>query len=161
MEAGQVGSGRKKRTQFIEIECRRAFHDAIVCKTFKPVDEDADLDTVLFSFRDVLHRELARLLTDHPGVKAWVGLTNLYDYKNKGIDRELSIKTRPVFISSEDGIDSLIEEAEKYILERNSNFTVLGSDLDYVRNINITLNIPQWDIGSAVDRTKNAKHFTK
>ncbi len=67
----------------------------------------------------------------------------------KGVDRELSIKTRPVFISSEDGMDSLIEKVDSYIVGRNSSFTVLGSDLAYVRNINITLNIAQWDIRAA------------
>ena len=157
VEAGQLGGGRKKRTQFIEIACHRAFRDALLCKTFKPVDEDADLNTVLFSFRDVIRRELARILAEHPGVKAWIGVTNLYDYKNKGVERELSIKTSPLFISSEDAIDSLIEKVETYIVGRNSSFTVLGSDLDYVRNINITLNIAQWDIGAAGVWSKRRK----
>ena len=156
-QAGQVGGGRKRRTQFIEIDCRRAFRDSLLCKTFKPVDEDADLNTVLFSFRDVIRRELARILAEHPGVKAWIGVTNLYDYKNKGVERELSIKTSPLFISSEDAIDSLIEKVETYIVGRNSSFTVLGSDLDYVRNINITLNIAEWDIRAAGGWSKRRK----
>ena len=148
-EAGQVGGGRKRRTKFIEIACHRAFRDALLCKTFKPVDEDADLDTVLFSFRDVIRRELARILAEHPGVKAWIGLTNLYDYHGKGVDRELSIKTAPLYIGSEAAIAPLIVQAEKFIIGRNSSFTVLGSELAYVRNINITLNISHWDIRAA------------
>ena len=121
-----------------------------------PVDVDADLHTLLFSFRDVIRRELTRIVTLHPGVKAWISLTNLYDYKNKGVDRELSIKTKPVFISSEDEIDGLIGKAENYILERNSNFTVYGSDLDYVRNINITLQVAEWDIRASGGPIKRA-----
>ncbi len=104
----------------------------------------------------MIHRELSRILAEHPGLKAWVGITNLYDYKNKDVNRELSIKTAPVFISSVDDIDGLIGKAENYILERNSNFTVMGSDLEYERNINITLKIAQWDIRAAGRGTKTA-----
>ena len=127
---GQMGGGRSNWTQFKEIACRSAFHNAMVCKTFEPLDVDADLHTLLFSFRDVIQRELSRILTLHPGVKAWISLTNLYDYKNKGINRELSIKTAPLFIVSEAGIAPLIVRSEKYIIERNSYFTVLGSNLE-------------------------------
>ena len=157
VEAWQVGGGRKRLTQFIESECPRVFRNAMFCKTFKPVDEDADLDTILVSFRDVLHRELAYNIALHPPLKVWVGLTNLYDYKNKGFDQELSIKTKPIFISTQEGIDSLIDKVESYILGRNSSFTVLSSDLSYVRNINITLNIAQWDMRAAGGKLKKHK----
>ena len=80
---GQMGGGRNKRTQFKEIAWRRVFHNAMGCKTFEPVDVDAELNTVLFSFRDVIQRELSRIVTLHPGVKAWISLNNLYDSKNK------------------------------------------------------------------------------
>ena len=104
----------------------------------------------------MIHRELGRILALHPGVKAWIGLTNLYDYKNQGVDRQLSIKTSPVFISSEAGILNLIKNVEKYIVERNSTFTVMGSDLEYVRNINITLKVAEWDISAAGGHTNKA-----
>ena len=75
----------------------------------------------------------------------------------------MSIKTAPLFIGSEAGIAPLIVRAENKILERNSNFTVFGSDLEYVRNINITLQVAEWDIRAAGGRTKTTKkkHFTK
>ena len=76
---GQMGGTRSKRTQFKEIGCRSVFHNAMFCKTFESVDLDADLNTLLFSFRDVIKRELSRILALHPGVKAWISLTNLYD----------------------------------------------------------------------------------
>ena len=149
-DPGQIGGARTlKRIKFNEIECRRAFPDAILCKTYNPSDFYADLHTVLFSFRDVIQRELLPIVTFHPGVKAWIGLTNLYDLKNKGVDKDVSIKTAPVFISSEVGIDDLIVSAEKYILGRNSSITVLDSGLQYIRNINITLKVAEWDIGAA------------
>ena len=90
-ENGQVGGARtQKRIEFKETECRRLFRNALLCKTFTPQDEYADLNTVLYSFREVIRRELVPILTEHPGVKAWIGLTNLYDYQDKHIDRELS-----------------------------------------------------------------------
>ena len=129
----------------------------MLCKTFEPVDVDTDLHTLLFSFRDVIRRALTRIVTLHPGVKAWISLTNLYDYKNKGINRELSIKTPPLFIRSMNDIVRIIGKAENYILERNSNFTVWSSDLEYVRNINITLMVAEWDIHAAGGPTKATK----
>ena len=152
-----MGGGRSKRTQFKEIECRSTFHNAMLCKPFEPVDVDTDLNTILFSFRNVIQRELSRILTLHPGVRAWISLPNLYDYKNKGINRELSIKTAPQYIWSEVGIAPLIITAEKFIIDRNSNFTVLTSDLEYVRNINLTLQVAEWDIRAATLRTKTRK----
>ena len=158
-----MGGARSKRTQFKEIGCRTAFHGSIFCKTFEPVDVDADLNTILFSFRDVIQRELSRILALHPGVKVWISLTNLYDYKNKGFNRELSIKTHPLYLGSENGIAHLIVSGEKFIIGRNSSFTVWSSDLDYVRNINITLTVVEWDMRAGVDRTKTTKkkHVTK
>jgi len=154
---GQMGGGRSKRTQFKEIACRSTFHESMLCKTFEPVDVDADLNTILFSFRDVIQRELTHILTLHPGLKAWISLTNLYDYKNKGVNRELSIKTAPLYLGSEAGILPLIVRAEKFIIGRNSSFTVLTSDLEYVRNINITLQVAEWDMSAAGGPTKAIK----
>ena len=91
-ECGQVGGAKtQKRIKFDETECRRVLRKALLCKTFTPRDEYADLNTVLYSFREVIRRELLPILTEHPGVKAWIGLRNLYDYNNKGVYRELSI----------------------------------------------------------------------
>ena len=92
--SGQVGGSKtQKHIEFDETDCRLVFRKALLCKTFTPQDEYADLNTVLYSFREVIRRELVPILAAHPGVKAWIGLTNLYDYHNKGVDRELSIKT--------------------------------------------------------------------
>ncbi len=154
---GQMGGGRSKRTQFKEIACRSVFHNAMFCKTFESVDLDADLNTLLFSFRDVIKRELSRILALHPGVKAWISLTNLYDYKNQGINRELSIKTPPLYLGSEAGIGPFIVRAEKFIIGRNSSFTVWSSDLDYVRNVNITLTVVEWDMRASGGPTKAIK----
>ena len=89
----------------------------------------------------MIRRELVPILAEHPCVKAWIGLTNLYDFHDKHIDRELSIKRAPLYIVSEAGIAPLILKAEKLIIGRNSSFTVLTSDLTYIRNINITLKV--------------------
>ena len=106
---GQIGGARVlKRIKFNEEECRRLFNDALLCKTYTPVDYYADLNTVLFSFRDVIQREMAPIVAFHPGVKAWITLTNLYDYEGKRVDKEVSIKTAPLYIRSEAGIDDLI-----------------------------------------------------
>ena len=77
---GQVGGAKtQKRIEFNEVDCRLAFRKALLCKTFTPQDEDADLNTVLYSFREVIRRELRHIMAEHPSVKAWIGLTNLYD----------------------------------------------------------------------------------
>ena len=89
------------------------FRKALLCKTFTPQDEYADLKTVLYSFREVIRRELVPILAEHPGVKAWIGHTKLYDYHDQGVDRELSIKTAPLYIVSEAGIPPLIFGAER------------------------------------------------
>ena len=44
---GQMGGGRSKRTQFKEIACRSTFHESMLCKTFEPVEVDADLLTII------------------------------------------------------------------------------------------------------------------
>ena len=96
-ENGHVGGSKShKRVELKETECRGLFRKALLCKSFTPQDEYADLNTVLYSFREVIRRELVPILAEHPGVKAWIGLTNLYDLKDKGVDRELSIKTAPL-----------------------------------------------------------------
>ena len=108
-EIVQVGGSKTpKRIEFDEADCRLVFRKALLCKTFTPQDEYADLNTVLYSFREVIRRELVPILAEHPGVKAWIGLTNLYDYQDKHIDRELSIKTAPLYLGSEVGIAPLI-----------------------------------------------------
>ena len=97
----------------------------------------------------MIRRELLPILAEHAGVKAWIGLTNLYDYHDQHIDRELSIKTAPLYIGSEAGIAPLIVRAEKCIIGRNSSFTVLRSNLPYIRNINITLKVAEWKMAAA------------
>ena len=82
--SGQVGGPKtQKRIEFKETDCRLVFRKALLCKTFAPQDEYADLNTVLYSFREVIRRELVPILAEHPGVKAWIGLTNLYDTTTK------------------------------------------------------------------------------
>ena len=77
---GQIGGARVlTRIKFNEVECRSAFKGAILCKTYTPADFYADLQTVLFSFRNVIQREMAPIVAFHPGVKAWITLTNRYD----------------------------------------------------------------------------------
>ena len=61
----------------------------------------------------------------------------------------MSIKTAPLYIGSEAGIPPLIVRAGKFIIGRNSSFTVLRSDLTYIRNINITLKVAEWDMSAA------------
>ena len=123
-ENGQVGGSKtQKRIEFKETECRRLFRKALLCKSITPQDEYADLDTVLYSFREVIRRELVPILAEHPGVKAWIDITNIYDYHDKSVDRKLSIKTAPIYIGSEAGIAPLIIRAEKFIIGRNSSFT--------------------------------------
>ena len=64
------GAKTQKRIEFDETDCRRVFRKALLCKTFTPQDEYADLNTVLYSFREVIRRELIPILTEHPGLKA-------------------------------------------------------------------------------------------
>ena len=94
-------SNTHKRIEFDDRDCRLVFRKALLCKTFTHQDEYADLNTVRYTFRDVIRRELVPILVKHPGVKAWIGLTNLYDYNNKGADRELSIKTAKKYFGPE------------------------------------------------------------
>ena len=62
-ENGQVGGSKtQKRIEFKETECRIVFRKALLCKTFTPQDEYADLNTVLYSFREVIRRELVPIL---------------------------------------------------------------------------------------------------
>ena len=50
-ENGQVGGARtQKRIEFNETACRLVFRKELLCKTFTPQDEYADLNTVLSSF---------------------------------------------------------------------------------------------------------------
>ena len=56
-DSGQVGGSKtQKRIEFAETDCRRVFRNALLCKTFTPQDEYADLNTVLYSFREVIRR---------------------------------------------------------------------------------------------------------
>ena len=66
--SGQVGGSKTpKRIEFDEPDCRLVFMKALLCKTFTPQDEYADLDTVLYSFREVIRREIVPILAEHPG----------------------------------------------------------------------------------------------
>ena len=157
-ENGQVGGARtQKRIEFKESACRRLFRKALLCKSFTPQDEYADRDTVRYAFSEVIQQELFPILAEHPGVKAWIDITNLYDYHDKSVDRKLSIKTAPIYIGSEGGIAPLIVRAEKFIIGRKSSFTVWSSDLDYFRNINITLTVVEWDMRAPGGPTKAIK----
>ena len=51
VDNGQVGGAKtQKRIEFDETDCRRVFRKALLCKTFTPQDEYADLNTMLYSF---------------------------------------------------------------------------------------------------------------
>ena len=69
----------------------------------------------------------------------------------------MSIKTAPLYLVSAAGILPLIVSAAKFIIGRNSSFTVLTSDLEYVRNINITLQVAEGDMRGAGGPTKVTK----
>ncbi len=58
-ESGQFGGSKtQKCIEFNETGCRRVFRNARLCKTFTRQDEYADLNIVLYSFREVIRREL-------------------------------------------------------------------------------------------------------
>ena len=56
-EIGQVGGSKTpKRIEFDETECQRLFRNALLSKTFTPQYEYAELNTVLYSFREMIRR---------------------------------------------------------------------------------------------------------
>ncbi len=67
----QLGGARTpKRIKLNEMECPRGIPDAILCKTYAPADYCADRHTVLFSFREMIQRELCSIGAFDRGIKA-------------------------------------------------------------------------------------------
>ena len=73
-----VGGGKKNKVEFTDGECRRTFRGAVYCRSFVPTKKASDLSSTLESVVEILKAELLRLIAEHHGVKAWVGLSNLY-----------------------------------------------------------------------------------
>ena len=75
----QIGRGKYRNLRFKQVECKRAFRNAVLCKTFEPLDQVHDLDSVLNWIKKKLMVELPPLLQKHHDLRAWVSMLNTYD----------------------------------------------------------------------------------
>jgi hypothetical protein len=73
-----VGAGKKDKVEFSDGECRRAFSGAVYWHAFSPNKKASDLSSTLDSIKQILLGEVRRLVKEHHGIKAWVGISNLY-----------------------------------------------------------------------------------
>ena len=72
----QFGRGRYLPLKFQQVECKRAFNNSVLCKSFKPLDEIQDLGSVLHWLKKKLVNELPPILTQYHGLRVWVSMLN-------------------------------------------------------------------------------------
>ena len=97
----QVGKGKHIRLRFSEVECKRAFRNAIVCKSFVPQAGFHDLASVLHWLKKKLYAELLPLLEQHHVLKVWMSILNTYENPIDGDQTELPIQTHCQMLMNE------------------------------------------------------------
>ena len=75
----QLGRGKYRNLKFRQVECKRAFKNAVLCRSFEPVDQVHDLDSVLNWIKKQLMLQLPPLLVEYHGLCTWVSMLNTYE----------------------------------------------------------------------------------
>ena len=70
----QVVAGKRKPLSYHAGECRRAFRNAVLCKSIIPDDPTRLLPEMIELVKTILRVEIAKILEIHKGIKLWVGL---------------------------------------------------------------------------------------
>ena len=143
----QIGGGKYININFQQVECKRAFKDAILCKSFAPKDEQIhDLASVLHWLKKELTRELPKLLAQYHGLRAWVSMLNTYDNPANDDEQELPIQTHSQLVMNDWAIPDLIQNLQMEIVGRNSELIRGRSDLTFRKTNRLTIKVAQWDI---------------
>ena len=143
----QIGGGKYININFQQVECKRAFKDAILCKSFAPKDEEIhDLASVLHWLKLELSRELPKLLAQYHGLRAWVSMLNTYYNPANDDEQELPIQTHSQLVMNEWAIPDLIRNIQMEIVGRNSELIRGRSDLTFRKTNRLTIKVAQWDI---------------
>jgi len=142
----QLGGGKYHHLTFKEVECKRAFHNAILCKSFEPKEQVQDLASVLHWLKRRLSTELPALLAQFHGLRAWVSMVNTYDNITSDEEVELPIQTHSQLVMNDWAIPDLIHNLQLEIIGRNSELIRGRSDLTFVRTERLTIKVAQWDL---------------
>ena len=143
----QVGKGKYIRLRFSEVECKRAFRNAFLCKSFVPQAGFHDIGSVLHWMKKKLHSELPPILAQHHGLKVWVSMLNTYENPIDGDQTELPIQTHSNILMNDWSIPDLIRNLQLQIIQRNAELIRLKSKLNFCRTEHLTIKAAQWDMG--------------
>ena len=134
-----LGAGAKPKIKFEIGECKRAFRNAVICKTLVPSEQTPYLVELLEALEPYLEGDLRSLLKEHISLKGWLALTIEYECPTSEDIIERVIETPNIFIINEFEIPKKINWFKNYILGRNAESVQHHSNLTYLKNKSVTL----------------------
>jgi hypothetical protein len=96
-----VGAGVKPKIKFEIGECKRAFRNAVICKTLIPTVQPPSLINLLDALEQYLYADFRSLVKEHHALKGWVALTIEYECPTSEDIIERVIETPNMFILNE------------------------------------------------------------
>ena len=79
-----VGAGAKRKIKFEIGECKRAFRNAVICKTLIPTVQPPSLIDLLDALEPYLYADFRSLNKEHHALKSWVALPIEYEIPEIG-----------------------------------------------------------------------------
>ena len=113
----QVGGGKRKPLSYHAGECRRAFRNAVLCKSIIPDDPTRLLPEMIELVKTILRVEITKILEIHKGIKLWVGLKTVYENDPTGHITNIVMETPSQIITNTWAIEPLCTHFEHYFME--------------------------------------------
>ena len=147
-----LGTGAKPKIKFELGECKRAFRNAIICKTLIPTEQTPSLIDLLEALKPFLEADFRALVQEHYSLKGWVALTIEYECPTSDDIIDRVIETPNMFILNEFEIPDKIDWFLNYIYGRNAESVQFHSNLTYLRTKSITVKAVRWQINPSANR---------
>ena len=134
-----VGGGKKDLLEFKEGKCRRIFSGAVYCRTLLPTKKASDLSLTLESIKQLLMEDLRNLIEEHHGIKAWVGISNVYYSMKHDEEFQQAYDSTNHYMSNEWEIEPKLQTMMQYLYDRNSVIIKDTSQVQFQETESLTM----------------------
>ena len=141
----QVGAGKRKPLSYHAGECRRAFRNAVLCKSIIPDDPTRLLPEMIELVKTILRVEITKILEIHKGIKLWVGLKTVYENDPTGRLTNIVMETPSQIVTNPWAIEPLCTQFEHYFMEKDGNLIRGESNITYNKTESITIKASKWN----------------
>ena len=145
VQESQVGSGKRKPLSYHAGECRRAFRNAVICKSIIPDDPTRLLPEMIELVKTILRVEITKILEIHKGIKLWVGLKTVYENNPTGRLTNIVMETPSQIVTNTWAIEPLCTQFEHYFMEKDGNLIRGESNITYNKTKSITFKASKWN----------------